>query len=247
MKPGALIMLVLGTVLSLIGIGCVVVGAVAAVGNAVQGRDGYFSTGPVPISTDSYALTSPELGPVSRTGDPTPLNLDIARIRLEVTGADADPVFIGIAPRADVERYLTGVNRSEVRDIRTDPFRVRYREIPGQNRPDAPTEQDFWLESAAGPGSQAVTWRVQPGSWAVVVMNADASRFVDVEVSAGVRSGLLAPVAATLLIAGVITLVIGLVLVILGGIGLGRGGPAATNRAGVAASIPPAESPRQAV
>jgi hypothetical protein len=244
MKPGPLIMLVLGTILTLIGAGLVAVGTVTAVANAAQGRDGYFSTRTVPFSTDSYALTSPALGPVSRADAAAPLNLDIVRIRLEATGADADPVFIGIAPQADVERYLAGVNRSEVRDIRTDPFRVRYLEIPGQNRPEAPTDQDFWVESADGPGSQAVTWRVQPGSWAVVVMNADASASVDVDVRAGVRSGVLAPLATTLLIVGIITLIVGLVLVVLGVIGLGRGGPAPSSRTGTTPRAVPEDPDR---
>jgi len=232
MKPGPLISLLIGTILTLIGVGLVFAGTVAAIANAAQGRDGYFSTRTATFSTDTFALTSPTLGPVTSTDTPVPLNLDIARIRLEASSAGSTAVFIGIAPRADVESYLAGVNHTEVRSIQTNPFRVRYADIPGPNSPTAPAEQDIWVASASGPGDQELTWQVQPGSWALVVMNADASRSVDVDLRAGVRSGLLAPAATTLLVIGIVTLLLGLALVILGVIGLGRNGPAPSSRTG---------------
>lgn len=243
MKPGPLISLLIGTILTLIGIGLVVAGTVAAIANAAQGQNGYFSSRTATFSTDTYALTTPPLGPVSNRDTPAPLNLDIARIRLEATGADSVPVFIGIASQADVDGYLAGVNHTEVRGIQTDPFRVRYADIPGSVTPTPPAEQDIWVASAAGPGTQELTWPAQPGSWALVVMNADASRSVDVDLRAGVRSGLLAPAATTLLVIGILTLLIGLVLVILGVIGLGRNGPAPSSRTGARAPDAPPSPP----
>jgi len=244
MKPGPLIMLLLGTLLTLIGVGLITAGTVAAVANSAQGSDGYFSTRTLNFSTDSYALTSPTLGPVTSADTPAPLNLDIARIRLEATGSGTDAVFIGIAPQSDVDSYLAGVNHTEVRGIQTDPLRVRYADITGQDRPEPPADQDFWVESASGTGSQEVIWQVQPGTWAVVVMNADASRSVDVDLQAGVRSALLAPAATALLIAGVLTLLLGLALVILGVIGLGRGGPSPSSRSGPGAPAVPVDPDR---
>ncbi|MBX0300826.1 DUF4389 domain-containing protein [Cryobacterium sp. 1639] len=244
MKPGPLIMLLLGTLLTLIGVGLITAGTVAAVANSAQGSDGYFSTRTLNFSTDSYALTSPTLGPVTSADTPAPLNLDIARIRLEATGSGTDAVFIGIAPRSDVDSYLAGVNHTEVRGIQTDPLRVRYADITGQDRPEPPADQDFWVESASGTGSQEVIWQVQPGTWAVVVMNADAGRSVDVDLQAGVRSGLLAPAATALLIAGVLTLLLGLALVILGVIGLGRSGPSPSSRSGPGAPAVPVDPDR---
>ena len=232
MKPGPLIMLLIGTIVALTGFGLTATGVVAAVAAGVQGENGYFSTRTVPLVTNSYALTSPPLGPVTTTGTTPPLNLDVARIRLVATGVNDDPVFIGIAPQADVDSYLANVAHSEVRGIESTPFRARYADIAGSDRPEPPGDEDFWTVSAAGSGSQEIIWPVQPGSWAVVVMNADGSSPVAVQVSAGVRSGLLVPAAITLLLIGIVTLVIGLVLVILGVIGLGRNGPAPSSRSG---------------
>ncbi len=236
-------MLLIGTILALIGLGMTITGTVAAVAAGVQGENGYFSTRTVPLVADSYALTSPPVGPVTTTGTPPPLNLDVARIRLVATGANDDPVFLGIAPQADVDDYLANVAHTEVRGVESTPFRARYGEIAGTDRPEPPTDQDFWTVSASGPGSQEITWPVQPGSWAIVVMNEDGSRPVAVQVSAGVRSGLLAPAALTLLVIGILALVIGLVLVILGVIGLGRNGPAPSSRAD--AAMPPGASTGQ--
>jgi hypothetical protein len=241
MKPGPLIMLVLGIVLAVAGLGLTVTGTVVGVAAAVQGENGYFTSRTASFAADSYALTSPPLG--AATGTTAPFNLDIARVRLEATGAGDEAVFIGIAPRADVERYLENVEHSEVRGIQTDPFRVRYVTVPGTDRPTQPEREEFWAVSASGPGTQEVVWPVQPGPWSVVVMNADASRPVAVDLSAGVRSGLLAPIALTLLLVGIFTLIAGLVLVVLGAIGLGRNGPAPSNRLGPPDAVPAGGAP----
>jgi len=241
MKPGPLIMLLIGTILTLVGFGLVATGTVAAVANGLQGENGYFSTRSASFVANSYALTSPTLGPVTTTGTPPPLNLDIARIRLEANAASGKAVFIGIAPAADVNGYLAGVAHTEVRGIDGNPLRVRYGEIAGSARPAPPGSQRFWVASASGTGTQEITWSVQPGSWAVVVMNADGSRPVAVDMRAGVRSGLLAPAAVALLLIGIFTLVIGLVLVVLGVIGLGRNGPAPSSRSAAQGPPPPPE------
>ena len=247
MKPGPLIMLILGTILALAGIGLTATGSVAGVAAAVQGENGYFSTRTASFVANSYALTSPALGDVTTTGTTPPMNIDVARIRLEATGTTGADVFIGIAPRSDVDRYLDNVAHTEVRGIDSAPFRVRYGDIAGSDRPTPPTRQDFWTVSASGPGTQEVVWSVQPGTWAVVVMNADASRPVAVDLRAGVRSGLLAPIAITLLLIGILLLVVGVVLVILGVIGLGRGGPAPSSRTGGSTGQPaPGAGPRDA-
>ena len=54
-------------------------------------------------------------------------------------GSTTDPgkeIFIGIAPRADAAAYLAGVQRTEIVDVRFDPFRALYRDVDGtKSRP----------------------------------------------------------------------------------------------------------------
>lgn len=108
------------------------------------------------------------------------------------SGTAGKDVFVGVGPQADVARYLADVERSELTQIRSAPFRPSYRTSPGSRSPALPGAQDFWAVSAQGPGTQQVESGLRTGSWAVVVMNADASRPVAADLQVGVRSTLLA-------------------------------------------------------
>ncbi|HSP75439.1 MAG TPA: DUF4389 domain-containing protein [Cryobacterium sp.] len=222
MKPGSVIMLIFGTILSLLGFSLALAGATAAVVNA-QGDDGYLTSPARSFSVQSYALTSPRMGSIDLQDVPA----DIGSLRLRAVSASAADVFIGVAPQADVDRYLAGVNHTELRSLSASPFRAVYRDIPGSGTPEAPGDQDFWVSSAEGPGTQEIDWDLTSGNWAVVVMNADASPAVSVALQAGVRLGFLGPLAVGLLLLGLFILLIGVVLTVLGAIGLGRGTPPA--------------------
>ncbi|TFC94070.1 MULTISPECIES: hypothetical protein [Cryobacterium] len=79
------------------------------------------------------------------------------------------------------------------------PFRADYRKIPGSHTPQVPGEQTFWVAAAQGPGTQEIEWDLTSGSWSIVMSNADASPGVSVALQAGVRLGLLGPLAVGLL------------------------------------------------
>ena len=218
MKPGSVILLIFGTILSLLGFSLALAGATTAVVNA-QGDDGYLTSPARSFSVQSYALTSPRMGSIEIQDVPA----NIGSLRLRAASTSAQDVFIGVAPQADVDRYLAGVNHTELRSLRVSPFRAVYRDIPGSGAPAAPGDQDFWASAAEGPGTQQIDWDLTSGNWAIVVMNADASPGVSVALQAGVRFGFLGPLAVGLLLLGLFILLIGLVLTVLGAIGLGRG------------------------
>jgi hypothetical protein len=131
-----------------------------------------------------------------------------------------------------VDRYLDSVDHSELREVHSDPFSAEYRDIPGTEAPAEPASQDFWTESASGPGTQTIDFGIRAGDWSVVVMNADASEDVSVDLSAGVRSGLLWPLAIGLLIGGAILFLGGVALIVAGALGMGRRGPSAVGGPG---------------
>ena len=216
-------MLILGTVLGLVGAGMLTGGTALAVVTAAQQDDGYFTSKAETFAVDSYAITSPNLDVGSDFGVPTGVGFDIATLRLQATAVDSDrDVFIGIAPRADVDVYLADVNHSELREVQTTPFRVDYLNVPGTQTPGVPADEGFWTESASGSGTQEIIWKPAAGDWSVVVMNADASPGVAVNLSAGVHTDLLGPIAVGLLVGGGILFLIGVFLVVAGAIGLGR-------------------------
>jgi Domain of unknown function (DUF4389) len=221
-RAGSVVLLILGSLMGLLGLAVLTAGTALAAVSASQSEEG-FATPRAVFSVGSYAVTSPGIEIAGDAAIPTSLPFDIATFRLQATAADPDEaVFIGIAPRADVERYLESVHHSEVRDIDYRPFSVEYRDVQGTEEPERPDTQDFWIESASGEGPQQVAWRPQVGDWSVVVMNADASEGVDVGVVGRVRTDVLWPVAIGLIVGGGLLFLVGLALLIPGAIGLGR-------------------------
>jgi hypothetical protein len=222
MRTGRIASLIVGILVGLVGLAVVVGGIVLLWADQTQRTaEGFFETSRATLSTESYALTSDEIDLGSQPGDWFPSGR-LAEIRLEVESDPDTPVFIGIGPQSDVDDYLDGVAHSEVVRFRSDPDDVTYRNISGEDTPAPPGEQDFWAASAEGAGTQVLSFDLEQGRWAVVVMNADASSSVTVEASAAAKTDLLIPVAAALIVGGVILGVIAVVLIVVGVSGRGE-------------------------
>lgn len=217
---GAIVLLVLGSLLTLVGFGLAAGGTAATAVAAAQGSSGFLTSRPALFAADSYAVTTPHGEGFSGPAGTTSIPFDIGQIRLRAQGDR--PVFLGIARQADIDRYLAGVHHTEVTNVRYSPFNADYRDIAGTRTPDAPARQSFWVASAAGSGGQEVTWTIQPGDWAVVLMNEDGSAGVSARVQAGFRSDLLAPIGLGILAGGIVLLLVGIPLLVLGAAGIGR-------------------------
>lgn len=238
MKTRSIIMLIIGVLFSMIGLGLVLGGIGASFVNAAQNDGGYISSPTERFAVDSSAITSGRIEGLRNEDVPGPLPFDVGNIRIRAESAsEGKDVFVGIAPRTEVERYLAGSNYSELLEVNYRPFRAEYREVEGTTQPGPPTGQGFWVASASGAGVQELDWNIQPGTWSVVVMNADASPGVAVDLQAGFRSELLGPIAAGLLMGGIVLLIIGIPLLIFGAIGLGR--HQATPTSGPRGMMPP--------
>ena len=230
MRARSIIMLIVGILFSMLGIGLLFGGIGASWVNSLQDDGGYLTSPSERFDVDSAAIIS--AGPDNMRDDayPGPLPLDVGSIRIWAESANpGKEIFVGIAPRSDVDRYLSGANYSELLDVSFRPFHVEYRETQGTQQPPLPSGQDFWVASASGAGEQELDWNIQSGNWSVVVMNADASADIRADLKAGFRSQLFGPIAAGLLAAGAILLVVGVPLLIFGAQGLGRHAPAAAS------------------
>jgi hypothetical protein len=219
-------MLVLGTLAALMGLGLLT--AAGAVGwvNFQQRDNGYLTTPTERYDVATRAITSPGLNVLVDEELPDVLPVDSAgRLLLRGTSASGQQIFIGIGPQEDVARYLENVRHSEITELKSYPFRVQYREVPGDAVPAAPGAQSFWSTSSQGTGTQQIEWDLRSGRWAVVVMNADGAAPVSVDLQAGVRSDLLWPVFIGLLIGGIALLAVGVPLIVAGAAGLGKHGP----------------------
>ncbi len=244
MRARSIIMLILGILASMLGVGLLFGGIGASWANSFQNDGGYLTSPRERFDVDSAAIIS--AGADNMRGDemPGPLPFDVGSVRIGAQSATpGKEIFVGIADRADAQRYLAGANYSELLDVSFRPFHVEYRETQGTEQPPPPAAQDFWVASASGAGEQELDWDIQAGNWSVVVMNADASPGISAELQAGFRSGLFGPLAAALLIGGALLLVIGVPLLVFGAHGLGRHVPTAPGTAPVpmapgAAAVP---------
>lgn len=213
MRGGRLVLFVVGVLVALIGFGFGAAGLVLGWTHLVhRDAEGFVSTPSFSLESDGYALTAERLEVVTTPGPWTPWEDDL-ELRMRVTPAgDSEQVFAGIASRTDVAAYLDGVAHDEVGTLDARGGRTSTR--PGEAVPEPPGSQDFWVSSAQGTGEQTVEWTAETGEWAVVVMNADATPGLAIEVDAGARTGLLGPIAAGLLLAALLVVAVGTALVV---------------------------------
>ncbi len=123
---------------------------------------------------------------------------------VQIRGTSARPLFIGVGPAAEVDRYLASVAHKEITDLRSRDSVV----IGGNQRPAAPEAQGFWVAT----GRSTLRWQPQSGDWRAVVMNADTRSGVVADMSIGaelpgliwVGIGLLAGGTALLAVAGLL-------------------------------------------
>ena len=204
MRPGKIALAVVGALVALTAVGLIAGGGGLLWANATQRTgDGFFTSPTVGMSIDSYAVTAPEIDLGSQPGDWFPSGR-LATVRVEVDPQNETPVFVGIGPAAEVDAYLDEVAHDQVTEFGPNSDDVVYRSFPGEAPTGPPSEQTFWAVSAEGAGTQTLTWDLEQGRWAVVIMNADASAGIEVETSAAASTDLLVPLAVGLVVLGLI-------------------------------------------
>jgi len=185
---GRVVGAVLGSLMLLGSLGLAVPGiALLVADNAARDADGFLMSDRETLSSTAYAITSDNIEIHAAAAAASVPGQLLGDARITVTPGTDRPVFVGIAPTADVTRYLGGARHAMLVDLSGGPWnRVPRYEVSGQGAPSAPpTGQDFWDARATGTGPQALTWSVDRGDWTVVVMNADGSPGVDVDVAVG--------------------------------------------------------------
>jgi hypothetical protein len=208
---GRVASLVLGSLLVVGALGLASGGAVLVAADQMgRDADGFLTSPQDRLATAGFAITSEDAhlhsdGTLERLPDAV-----IGDVRLTVEGAGGTELFVGIAPAADVRNYLADVQHDTLLEVRDgDPV---YRSSPGGAPATPPTEQAFWVAEATGTEPE-LTWTLEDGDWAAVVMNADGSAAVDAEVSAGAEVPVLATVIAVLFVLAGLLLLLGTVLI----------------------------------
>ena len=214
MRFGKLMLGLLGGVLALVAIALLVGGGalVWAMGTH-QSSDGFLMSTTEEVTTGSYALTSShlDLGALRTEWVPTSW---LATVQVNAAPTGDPPLFLGIGPESDVRAYLEDVAHTEV--TKFSEREVTYRHNEGDAVPVLPSRQDFWVVSNEGSGTESISWDIEPGDWRMVIMNADASPEVAVDVSLGVKTPWLAVLMVGLLVVGVGLAVLAAVMMFFG-------------------------------
>ena len=213
MSAGRVVAVVLGVLAVLMSTVLLLGGGALLAADVTERSDGYLFSPEDGLTGPGYALVSERID-LSTGADWMPVSAALGTARIEVTGTNGSETFIGIAPESEVTAYLGDVQRTVIDDLGLDsPAR---HELQGTAPAGPPTDQDFWTEQAAGPGTQQLTWVPAEGDWMLVVMNADGSAGISVDARIGATVPALDGIAWGLLIAGLVCAAIAVVLLILG-------------------------------
>lgn len=212
---GKIILLLSGAVMAMVGVVAMIGGGVLVWAHATQ-RDaaGFYTTSAERFATSTYALTSNvDLGQAPGQRDWL-IRHTIGTVQLRATIHDGEPLFIGIGPRADVDRWLADVAHEHVTGANFGSFHSQY--VPaGSSAPAPPLAQDFWVASVSGPGSQMLRWTPTSGDWTFVVMRTDATPGLTADVDVGARTGILLPIGIGLGALGLLGVVAAAALIFL--------------------------------
>ena len=217
---GRIVLGVIGALLTLIGFGLLAGGGTVLWANADQRDDGgFFTSSPSLFASPGFAVTSERLRLVNGLPDRLSSPGDIVTFKAQGGSMNGKPLFIGVAPAADVSAYLSGVAHDEVVDVHMDgwkgPLSKDYRTSPGGPPAGPPAAQPFWTAKTTGT-NVSLAWPASEGTWSIVVMNADASAGVAADLGLGVKVNFLGWVALGLLTAGSILLLAGVAMMFFG-------------------------------
>jgi hypothetical protein len=217
---GRIAAVVIGVLLILTSLVLLGAGGLGLWADRTQRDGGYATTDVHEFSTSGAALATERthLGSAGVGWLYAPSLLGSVRIRVTPASGTA-PLFVGIGPSADVDRYLSGVSHTLI----TDFFKDKAEPVGGGRKPAVPGAQQFWVASSSGPGAQTVVWDPSNGSWTVVVMNADGRPGIGMRADLGAKFPALLWIAIGLLVGGALLLAGGMLLIV-GAIRRGRAG-----------------------
>ena len=221
---GAVVALVVGLLALLPALGLAAGGGAVLWPDGRRDAAGYVSTDTATLTSATAAVTVED---VRVTLEPAAsrwlADNDLGKVRVRVTPEGGAPLFVGIAPAADVDRWLAGTAHDEIADI-SGSGAVRYDRAAGPVaalRP--PSALGSWTAQTSGTGTRQLDWTVQDGRWSLVIARADGTTGVSGTATAATTIPDLTGWGAGLLVAGLVLLVAGAALIVVGANGIGRG------------------------
>lgn len=207
---GRIVSLVAGCVLGLVSLGLLAGGGWATwMTNTQRDSTGFLMASPHVLATSGHVITSKEVAELANG----PYSGWLGKVRVRVTSTDPSAqVFVGVAPSAAVDSYLTGVDRTVV----TGWFPFKTDQVPasGAAPRTGPATMHIWTAQATGSGTQTLAWKPTADA-TVVIMNADAHAGLTVKADVGATVPDLAWLAVVLFVGGGLLLAAAVVLIVI--------------------------------
>lgn len=192
----------------------VIAGGACAVPSAVTYRaldSGGFINGSGHMSTDTAALVTntAQFREVTEKEVEEGRAGGKVRLRFEAERSDGGDVLVAVGSADAIQALVVTGSYEIVDSLQFDPFDYRGVARGGRNEL-APPEDGLFVTVASGPGHQEVVWTIVPGAWRAIIMNADGSAGVDVDVRFGARFPYVRGFAIAGMVIGVVLIVIGI-------------------------------------
>ncbi|MGL5811408.1 MAG: DUF4389 domain-containing protein [Nocardioides sp.] len=202
---GRTLSLVLGSLLAIAALGPFAAGtALVVADHGGRDADGFLVSPVTTVESAGHAVVSENIELV--TSDVPSRFLPesvVGDLEIEATSTAGDEVFVGVAPTTDVDDYLGGVRRSELRDLAEDG--ATYEQLGSGEPASPPATTGGWVEQDSGAGTRRVIWEPEDGDWTVVVMNASGEPGVSAEVTVGAELPALRGLVIGLFVTGTVT------------------------------------------
>ncbi len=203
--------LVLGVLGALIGlVGLALMGAASMI-LALFGTDGQAE---IPIGDVQAAQGRAIVLTDFQISTSTALPLDESWFDLQVEVSGDEPLFVGVAPKADSLDYLRGVPYLLITGIDSSADDLDSTQIPGDATPAPARQQTFWTDQQQG-SDVVVGWPVSDTNTTLVVMNEDGSQVVAADVGVRVTVGWASAAAIGMLVAGLVVIVVAIFVLVL--------------------------------
>mgnify|MGYP000017516538 CR=1 FL=1 len=190
---------------------------------------GYIGVDNVDLETSTQLLVGKELDVYMDDMDGPPHWMwepdleDFVTLKIKAESNTGEPVFIGIVDASDAYDLFGNAAYDQVTEFRMEEFRdrypyIEYRYHAGQTLNITPTDLDIWVTEVSGAGEQTLTWTPESGNFWLVIMNADGSANVDVEIGVGAKVPILSSIGRGLFVGGLVLLAAGVAIVYFGAI-----------------------------
>jgi Domain of unknown function (DUF4389) len=235
-RGGGIALVILGSIVLLVAFGLLAGGGVLMwAGQTQRDAAGYLTSPSTRLESSSYAIAATDVN-VTIDAPGWHVGSDaLGSVRIRAASGSSSAIFIGIAPASEVLQYLRGTAYDQLQGYAVAAGGPTY-QLHSGGAASLPTSQTFWGASVSGSGTQSLIWSVRSGHWAIVLMNADASRGVAADVSVGATAPFLFALALGLLIGGGLAMLVAGAL-LFGGIAMLRSGE--PNRSETSAAPPP--------